>query len=98
MTNASRPDALIVLYDLRLDVVQSKINVPRLATLAFSLVPFHIPKHFRNALLETEQRNSPVDCHPPHDGDNAVFLLAIFHVEQYFECASCHTLFCLQSY
>ena len=62
-------------------------------TLAFGSVAFCIPKGFRNGLLSTELRHSTVDCHSFHDGDNTVFLLAAVHVEQHFECTSCHTRF-----
>jgi len=79
--------------DLRLDVVKGKVDVSCLAALAFRLVSFHVPKRFRDVLLTTELRHSPVDCHSSHDGDNTVFLLAAVHVEQNLECASCHTRF-----
>ena len=82
---------LVVLDDLRLDVVKGKVDVPCPLALAFRPVPFHVPKCFRDALLATELRHSPVDCHPSHDGDNAVLLLAAVHVEQHFEYTSCHT-------
>ena len=54
---------------------------------------FSHPKGFRNGLLSTELRHSTVDCHSFHDGDNTIFLLAAVHVEQHFECTSCHTRF-----
>ena len=62
-------------------------------TLAFGSVAFCIPKGFRNGLLSTELSHSTIDCHSFHDGDNIVFLLAAVHVEQHFECTSCHTRF-----
>ena len=62
-------------------------------TLAFGSVAFCIPKGFRNGLLSTKLRHSTIDCHSFHDGDNTVFLLAAVHVEQHFECTSCHTRF-----
>ena len=62
-------------------------------TLASGSIAFRIPKGFRNGLLSTELRHSIVDCHSFHDGDNTVFLLAAVHVEQHFECTSCHTRF-----
>lgn len=90
---------MVVLNDLRLDVVKGMVDVPCLHTFAFRLVALHVPKVFRDAPFTTELRYSPVDCHSSHDGDNTVFLLAAIHVEQHFECASCHTrCFCLQSY
>ena len=82
---------LVVLDDLRLDVVKGEVDVPCPLALAFRPVPFHVPKRLRDALFATELRHSPVDCHPSHDGDNTVLLLAAVHVEQHFECASCHT-------
>lgn len=48
--------ALIVLDDLRLDVIQSQIDVPCFGTLAFGSVAFRIPKGFRDGLLATELR------------------------------------------
>ena len=87
-----------MLDDLRLDVIQSVVDVPCLNALAFGSVAFRISKGFRDGLFTTELRYSPVDCHSSHDGDNTVFLLAAVHVEQHFECTSCHTrFFCLQS-
>ena len=82
---------LVVLDDLRLDVVKGEVDVPCPLALAFRPVPFHVPKCLPDVLLATELRHSPVDCHPSHDGDNTVLLLAAVHVEQHFECASCHT-------
>ena len=81
---------MVVLDDLRLDVIQDKIDFPCFLSLAFRLVPFHVLKRSRNTLLATELRYSPVDCHSSHDGDNSVFLLAAVHVEQHLECASAH--------
>ena len=89
--------ALVVLDDLRLDVVQSVVDVPRFNALAFGSVAFRIPKCFRDGLLATELCHRTVDCHSSHDGDNTVFLLAAVRIEQHFECTSCHTRFCLQS-
>ena len=60
---------------------------------AFGSVAFCIPKGFRNGLLSTKLRHSTIECHSFHDGDNTVFLLAAVHVEQHFECTSCHTRF-----
>ena len=85
--------ALIVFDDLRLDVIQSLIDVPCFGTPAFGSVAFRIPKGFRDGLLATELRHSTVDCHSSYDGDNTVFLLAAVNVEQHFECTSCHTRF-----
>lgn len=81
---------LVVLDDLHLDVVQCKVDVPCLLALAFRLVPFHVPKRLGNALLATELRYSPVDCHSFYDGNNSVFLLVAVHVEQHLECTSAH--------
>ena len=51
-----------------------------------------------NKLRQLTDEDGCVDCHSSHDGDNTVFLLAAVHVEQHFECTSCHTrFFCLQS-
>lgn len=86
-------NALVVFDDLRLDIVKREVDVPCLAALPFRLVAFHVPKRLGNALLATELCHSPVDCNPSHNGDNTVFLLAAVHVEQHFECASCHTRF-----
>ena len=85
--------ALVMLDDLRLNVVQSEVDVPCLLALAFGSVALDVPKRFRNTLLATELRHSPVDCHSSHDGDNTVSFLAAVHVEQHFECTSCHTRF-----
>ena len=41
----------------------------------------------------TKRYNTPKCCHSSHDRDNTVFLLAAVHVEQHFECTSCHTRF-----
>ena len=84
--------------DLRLDVVKGKVDVSCLAALAFRLVSFHVPKRFRDTLLIAELRHNPVNRYPSYDADNIVFLLVAVHVEQHFECTSCHTrFFCLQS-
>ena len=82
-----------MLDDLRLDVVQSVVDVSGFNALAFGSVAFRIPKRFRDAPFATELRHSTVDCHSSYDGDNTVFLLATVHVEQHFECTSCHTRF-----
>lgn len=79
--------------DLRLDVIQSEVDFPRFGTLAFGSVAFRIPKGFRDGPLAAELCHRTVDCHSSHDGDNTVFLLAAVHVEQHFECTSCHTRF-----
>ena len=82
-----------MLDDLRLDVVKRKVDVTCLPAFPFSLVAFHVPKRFRDALLATELRYRPVDCHSSHEGDNTILFLAAVHVEQHFECASAHTRF-----
>ena len=82
-----------MLDDLHLDFIQSQIDVPCFGTLAFRPVAFRILKGLRNGLLATELCHSTVDCHSSHDRDNTVFLLAAVHVEQHFECTSCHTRF-----
>lgn len=64
-----------------------------LRTLAFRPVPFHVPKRFRDTLLIAELRHNPVNRYPSYDADNIVFLLVAVHVEQHFECTSCHTRF-----
>ena len=84
-----------MLDDLHLDFIQSQIDVPCFGTLAFRPVAFRILKGLRNGLLATELCHSTVDCHSSHDRDNTVFLLAAVHVEQHFECTSCHTRFLL---
>ena len=76
-----------------LEVALCQIDVPCPLALAFGSVALDVPKRFRDTLFATELRHSPVDCHSSHDGDNAVSLLAAVHVEQHFECTSCHTRF-----
>lgn len=82
-----------MLDDLRLDVVKGEVDVPCLLALAFGSVALDVPKCFRDTLLATELRHSPVDCHSSHDEDNSVSLRAAVHVEQHFERTSCHTRF-----
>ena len=84
---------LVMLDDLSLDVVKHKIGFPRFHTLALCLVPFGIPKLFRDSPLAAELCYRSVDCNPSHDGDNSVLFLTAVHVEQQLECASCHTRF-----
>ena len=86
---------LVMLDDLSLDVVKRKIGFPRFHTLALCLVPFSIPKLFRDSPLAAELCYRSVDCNSPHDGDNSVLFLTAVHVEQHLECASCHTRFFL---
>ena len=81
----------VVLDDLSLDVVKGKVDITYFRTLAFRPVPFHVPKRFRDTLLIAELRHNPVNRYPSYDADNIVFLLVAVHVEQHFECTSCHT-------
>lgn len=83
----------VVLDDLSLDVVKGKVDITYFRTLAFRPVPFHVPKRFRDTLLIAELRHNPVNRYPSYDADNIVFLLVAVHVEQHFECTSCHTRF-----
>ena len=83
--------ALVVLDDLRLDVVERKVRLPRLHALAFGTVALCVPKLLCDASLATELRHRPVDCNPSHDGDNSVLLLAAVRIEQHAKCAPCHT-------
>lgn len=83
----------VVLDDLSLDVVKGKVDITYFRTLAFRPVPFHVPKRFRDTLLIAELRHNPVNRYPSYDADNIVFLLVAVHVEQHFECTSCHTHF-----
>ena len=76
--------------DLRLDVVERKIDVTRLLAFPFHPVCLGVPLFHRNGIPATELRLCSVDCHSSHDGDNTVFLLAPVHKEQHFECRS-HT-------
>ena len=48
---------LVMLDDLRFDVVQSLVDIPYFDTLAFGSVAFRIPKYFRDGLFVTEQSN-----------------------------------------
>lgn len=84
---------LVMLDDLSLDVVKGKVDITYFRTLAFRPVPFHVPKRFRDTLLIAELRHNPVNRYPSYDADNIVFLLVAVHVEQHFECTSCHTRF-----
>ena len=86
---------LVMLDDLSLDVVKRKIGFPRFHTLALCLVPFGIPKLFRDSPLAAELCYRTIDCNSSHDGDNSVLFLTAVHVEQHLECASCHTRFFL---
>jgi len=86
---------LVVLDDLRLDVVEREIGGDGFLALAFSPVALHVPKFLRNGALAAELCHRAVDCNTSHDGDDTVFLLAAVHIEQHLECASCHCLFFL---
>ena len=86
---------LIVLDDLRLDVVEREVGGDGFPALAFRPVAFHIPQLLWDGALAAELSHRAVDCNPSHDGDDAVFLLAAVHIEQHLECASCHCLFFL---
>ena len=79
--------------DLSLDVVKGEINVPRLPALPFRPVALCVPKLFGDGLLAAELGYGTVDCHPSHNRDNTVFLLAAVHVEQHFECTSHNPFF-----
>ena len=87
--------SLIVLDDLRLDVVKREIGCDGFLALAFRPVASHIPQLPRDGALAAELCHRAVDCNTSHDGDDTVFLLAAVHIEQHFECASCHCLFFL---
>ena len=86
---------LVVLDDLRLDVVKREIGCDGFLALAFRPVAPHIPQLPRDGALAAELCHRAVDCYTPHDGDDTVFLLAAVHIEQHLECASCHCLFFL---
>ena len=85
----------VMFDDLSLDIIKHKIGFPRFHTLALCLVPFGIPKLFRDSPLATELCYRSVDCNSSHDGDNSILFLTVVHVEQHLECASCHTRFFL---
>ena len=82
--------ALVMLDKLRLDVVKCEVDVTGLLALSFDLVGFGVPHVHRYGMLATELRLASIDCDPPHNRDNTVFLLASVHKEQDFECCS-HT-------
>lgn len=63
------------------------------ALLPFALFPFTPQSVFGILLLIAELRHNPVNRYPSYDADNIVFLLVAVHVEQHFECTSCHTHF-----
>ena len=88
-------NTLVVLDDLRLDIVEGKVDVTRLLAFPFYPVRLGVPLLHRNGMPATELRLRPVDCHSSHDGDISVSLLAPVHEEQHLECRS-HTrlLFC----
>ena len=86
---------LVVLDDLRLDVVKREIGCDGFLAPTFRPVASHIPQLPRDGALAAELCHRAVDCYTPHDGDDTVFLLAAVHIEQHLECASCHCLFFL---
>ena len=86
-------NALIVLDDLSLDIIQSQIDVSRFLALALCSVAFHIPYVFVDALLATELSHRTVDCHSSHNRNNIVFLFACVHVEQHLKCTSHNLIF-----
>ena len=86
---------LVVLDDLRLDVVKREIGCDGFLAPTFRPVASHIPQLPRDGALAAELCHRAVDCYTPHDGDDTVFFLAAVHIEQHLECASCHCLFFL---
>ena len=83
--------ALVVLDDLRPNIVERKVRFPRLHALALGAIALCIPKLLCDAPLAAELRHRPVDCNPSHDGDNSILLLAAVRIEQHAKCAPCHT-------
>lgn len=81
---------LVVLGNLRLDVVKCGVHRLCLLALAFCAVALGIPKRPLDGLLAAELCDSPVDCHSSHNGHNSIFLLTCVHVEHGLECRS-HT-------
>lgn len=81
---------LVVLGNLRLDVVKCGVHRLCLLALAFCAVALGIPKRPLDGLLAAELCDSPVDCHSSHNGHNSIFLLTCVHVEHGLECLS-HT-------
>ena len=80
--------ALVMLDKLRLNVVKREVDVAGFLALSFDLVGFGVPHVHRYGMPATELRLASIDCDPPHDRDNTVFLLASVHEEQDFECCS----------
>ena len=73
---------LIVLDDLRLDVIQFAVNLQSLFAAAFGTVTFHVPHIKWNRLLTTELALRAVNRYPAHHGHHTVLLLTLVHIEQ----------------
>ena len=61
---------LIMLDDLRLDVIQFAVNLQCLLAATFSAIALYIPHVKRNRLLTAELRLSPVNRNPIYDLGN----------------------------
>ena len=75
-------EILVVLADLRLDILQFLVQPPCLLGFAFGAVALGIPKRKGNITLAAETRRRPVDGNTPHDGDTAIFNGPVLGVEQ----------------
>ena len=73
---------LIVLDNLRLDIVQFAVNLQSLITTTFGTIAFHIPHVKRDCLLTTELRLGPVNRYPAHYWHHTILLLTLVHIEQ----------------
>ena len=69
---------LVVLDDLRLDVVKREIGCDGFLAPTFRPVASHIPQLPRDGALAAELCHRAVDCYTPHDGDDTVFSLLPF--------------------
>ena len=63
---------LIMLDDLRLDVVKFAVNLQCLLAATFGTIALYIPHVKRNRLLATELRLSPVNRNPAHHRHHAM--------------------------
>ena len=73
---------LIMLDDLRLDVIKFAVNLQRLLAATFSAIALYIPHVKRDRLLTTELALSAVNRNPAHHRHHTVLLLTLVHIEQ----------------
>jgi hypothetical protein len=83
---------LVVLDDLRLDVVEVTVQVKRLPTSTLGTVALRVPQRQWDTALTTELALCSVDGDSAHHWHNTVLYLTLVRVEQYGKSASTHLL------